>query len=335
MSPQTNKLGLHLSVVSSLLGSLGKLSQEAEESGYSSLWVAEVAGPNAFVALAPCAMATRRVELATGVVPIQIRTPGVLAMETLALNELSSGRAIAGLGVSSPVIVERWHGASYRKPVTAMRECVHIMRELFTNRRCKFEGKVYKCDFRHSLAIGAPRSPRIYLAALNPPMLRLAGEVADGVLLNYSPPEAVPAMIAEVRAGAELAGRNPADVDIAIYLRMCITDEEDKALESFKRELVGYAFVDSYNEMFARYGLGDQFAEMRRLWREGRGGEAHKALRDADMRRIGAFGDAKNGREFVARFRAAGVNHPVIFPTGTGRSAERDFQNTMRAMVGA
>jgi alkanesulfonate monooxygenase SsuD/methylene tetrahydromethanopterin reductase-like flavin-dependent oxidoreductase (luciferase family) len=84
MSPQTNKLGLHLSVVSSLLGSLGKLSQEAEESGYSSVWVAEVAGPNAFVALAPCAMATRRVELATGVVPIQIRTPGVLAMETLA-----------------------------------------------------------------------------------------------------------------------------------------------------------------------------------------------------------------------------------------------------------
>src|SRR6202051_4672069 len=126
MSPQTNKLGLHLSVVSSLFGSIGKLSQEAEESGYSSVWVAEVAGPNAFVALAPCAMATRRVELATGVVPIQIRTPCVLAMETLALNELSSGRAIAGLGVSSPVIVERWHGVSYRKPVTAMRECVHI-----------------------------------------------------------------------------------------------------------------------------------------------------------------------------------------------------------------
>ncbi|MGA8058940.1 MAG: LLM class flavin-dependent oxidoreductase, partial [Candidatus Binataceae bacterium] len=108
MSQQNNKLGLHLSVVSSLFGSLGKLSQEAEQSGYASLWVAEVAGPNAFVALAPCAMATKRVDLATGVVPIQIRTPGVLAMEAMALNELSGGRAIAGLGVSSPVIVERW-----------------------------------------------------------------------------------------------------------------------------------------------------------------------------------------------------------------------------------
>src|ERR1700736_1670498 len=161
MSQQTNKLGLHLSVVSSLFGSMGNLSQEAEESGYASLWVAEVAGPNAFVALAPCAMATKRVDLATGVVPIQIRTPGVLAMETLAVNELSGGRAIAGLGVSSPVIVDRWHGASYQKPVTAMRECVTIMRQLFTEGRSKFEGEVYKSDFRLGMKSSQERPPKI------------------------------------------------------------------------------------------------------------------------------------------------------------------------------
>src|SRR5258708_13216046 len=102
-----------------------------------------------------------------------------MAMGFLTINELSGGRAIAGLGVSSPVIVERWHGASYRKPVTAMRECVHIMRELFTNRRCKFEGKVYKCDFRHSLPIAPPRSPRIYLPPLTPPILTLPAKATS------------------------------------------------------------------------------------------------------------------------------------------------------------
>ncbi len=335
MPSHTNKLGLHLSIVSSAFGSIGNLAREAEERGYSSVWVAEVAGPNAFVSLAPCALATKRVDLATGVVPIQIRTPAVLAMEALALNEMSGGRAVAGLGVSSPVIVERWHGASYRLPVTAMRECVHIMRELFANGRCKFEGKVYKCDFRHSLRTTAPRPPRICLAALNPPMLRLAGEAADSVLLNYSPPEVMAEKIAEVRAGAARAGRNPDDVDIAIYLRMCITDEPDAALEAFKRELAGYAFVDAYNQMFEHQGLGAQFAEVRRLWREGKRDEAHKAFSDDDMRRIGAFGPPEVGRKFVASFRAVGVTHPVIFPIGPGRTAERDFQNTMRAMVGA
>jgi 5,10-methylenetetrahydromethanopterin reductase len=335
MPSEAKKLGLHLSIVSSALTSLPELAREAEAMGYSSLWVAEVAGPNAFVSLAPCAQATKRAELGTGVVPIQIRTPGVLAMETLALNEISGGRAIAGLGVSSPVIVERWHGASYRTPVTAMRECVHIMRELFQNGRCKFEGKVYKCDLRHTLRTKAPHAPRIYLAALNPPMLRLAGEVADGVLLNYRTPESLAESIADVRAGAEQAGRNPAEVDIAIYLRMCITGDEDAALEAFKRELAGYAFVDSYNQMFARYGLADQFAEVRRLWREGKRDEAHKALSDADMRQIGAFGTPRAGLDFVARFRAAGATHPVIFPIGPGRTAERDFRNTMQAMAGA
>jgi probable F420-dependent oxidoreductase len=335
MPTETKKLGLHLSIVSSAFGSLGDLAREAEENGYSSLWVAEVAGPNAFVSLVPCALATKRVDLATGVVPIQIRTPGVLAMEALALNEISGGRAIAGLGVSSPVIVERWHGASYRLPVTAMRECVHIMRELFTTGRCKFQGKVYKCDFRHSLRTTAPRQPRIYLAALNPPMLQLAGEVADGVLLNYSPPEVMAAKIAEVRAGAEKAGRDPKEVDISIYLRMCVTDDAQGAIDAFKRELAGYAFVDAYNQMFERQGLGEQFAEVRRLWREGKRDEAHKAFSDDDMRQIGAFGPAEAGRKFVASFRAVGVTHPVIFPIGPSRTAERDFRNTMRAMVDA
>ena len=95
-------------------------------------------------------MRTSTAELAHGVVPIQIRTPGAMAMGYLTINELSGGRVIAGLGVSSPVIVERWHGAVYRKPVTAMRECVTIMRQLFTEGRSKFAGEVYKCDFRLS-----------------------------------------------------------------------------------------------------------------------------------------------------------------------------------------
>ena len=330
-----NRIGLHTSVLSGSLKDKLALAREAEELGYSSLWVAEVSGPDAIVSLSALALNTSKADLSTGVIPIQIRTPGVMAMSFLSINEISGGRAIAGLGVSSPVIVERWHGLAYRKPVTAMRECVTIMRQLFTEGRAKFDGEVYKCDFRLGMRITAPRPPRIYLAGLNAPMLRLAGEVADGVLMNYSPPDAVPPMVAQIHEGARKAGRDPKAIDVAIYARMCVTDEVDKAVDAFKRELAGYAFVDSYNQMFARYGLGDQFAEVRRLWREGKRDDAFKSLSDNDMRRIGAFGSAQSGQEFVARFRAAGVTHPVIFPIGPGRTAERDFQNTMRAMVGA
>jgi probable F420-dependent oxidoreductase len=329
------KLGLQLSIGGGAPAERFKFAQEAEGLGYSSLWVAEVSGPDALVTLGALAVNTSKAELATGVIPMQIRTPGVNAMAFLTIHELSGGRAIAGLGVSSPVIVERWHGASYQKPVTAMRECVTIMRQLFTEGKSRFQGEVYKSDFRLSMRPTQKRPPKIYLAGLNAPMLQLAGEVADGVLMNYSPPDAMPAMRKEIHAGAQKAGRNPADIDVGIYIRMCITDEETKAIDQFRRELATYAFVDSYNKMFAGYGLADEFAEVRRMWKEGKRDEAPNAISDASARKIAAFGGPQVGRDFVAKFRAAGVTHPVVFPIGPGATFARDSLTTMRALADA
>jgi probable F420-dependent oxidoreductase len=333
--PEQKKLGLHLSLVDGTPAERLAFAREAEGLGYTSIWTTEVAGPDALVSLGPLALNTSKVQLATGVVPIQIRTPGVMGIAFLTIHELSAGRAIAGLGVSSPVLVERWHGAVYRKPVTAMRECVAIMRQLFTHGRAKLEGEVYRCDFRLGFRPAAKHPPKIYLAALNAPMLRLAGEVADGVLMNYSPPEAVGAMVKEIHEGARKAGRNLAEVDLAIYARICITDEQDKALDAFRRELATYAFVDSYNRMFARYGLGDELAQVRRLWKRGKRNDAPKAISEASARKIAAFGPAWDGRDFIARFRAAGITHPVVFPVGPAATFVRDAANTMRAMAGS
>src|SRR5215475_6694077 len=322
---EARKLGLQISLGSGPIRDRLALAKEAEDLGYTSLWVAEVSGPDALVSLGALALNTSKADLATGVIPIQIRTPGAIAMSFLTINEFSDGRAIAGLGVSSPIIVERWHGASYRMPVTAMRECVTIMRQLFTEGRSKFEGKVYKSDFRLGIRQTAPRHPRIYLGVLNKPMLRLAGELADGVLMNYSPPEAMAPMIKEIHEGARASGRDPGAIDIGIYVRMCISADEDRAVDSFKRELASYAFVDSYNKMFARYGLADEFVELRRLWQEGKREEAPRAISDASARKIAAFGGPEVGREFIQRFRAAGVTHPVVFPIGPAATHARDY----------
>jgi probable F420-dependent oxidoreductase len=310
-------------------------AREAESLGYSCLWLPEVSGPDALVALGALTAHTRSIELATGVVPIQIRTPAVLGTAFLTLNELSEGRAIAGLGVSSPIIVERWHGASYRKPLTAMRECVEIMRQLFRDGRVKFDGAVYKAELRLRMPILQKRAPRIYLAALNPPMLRLAGEVADGVLLNYSPAEAVAKQVAVVREAAKAAGRNADDLDYAVFARMCVTDEAEAARLAFKRELATYAFVESYQKMFASIGMEREMAEVRRMWHAGQRDQAPTAISDASADKLGSFGTADRARDFIARFRAAGITHPVVFPVGPTRTNQRDFLNTMRALAGA
>ena len=160
---EARKLGLQISLGSGPIRERLALAKEAEDLGYSSLWVAEVSGPDALVSLGALALNTTKADLATGVIPIQIRTPGAMAMSFLTINEYSQGRAIAGLGVSSPIIVERWHGASYRRPVTAMRECATIMRQLFSEGRSKFEGKIYKSDFRaRNAGHGTPPSPHLH-----------------------------------------------------------------------------------------------------------------------------------------------------------------------------
>lgn len=336
MAEAKQNLGLHMTLATTNFdSSILKLAGEAEKLGYSTLWMGEVDGHDTFVMLAALAHATSTAGLATGIAPIQLRPPSVTARSFLTLNEISGGRAVAGIGVSSPAIVERWHGLSYHKPLLALRECVQIMRDLFSEGRCKFQGKVYRCDFRLGFCRTQARAPRIYIAALNPPMLRLAGEIADGVVLNYSPPEAVPALIAEIRAGAERADRRLADIDVAIYLRMCITAEEGEAIQAFKRELATYAFADTYVRMFTRYGLADELGEVRRLWKEGKRDQAPDAISEASARKLALFGPREAGRDFVARCRAAGITQPVIFPIGPRGTAARDFSNTMRALAGA
>ena len=142
-------------------------------------------------------------------------------------------------------------------------------------------------------------------------------------------------MVAEIRRGAEKAGRNPADIDVGIYVRICITPDEDKAVRLFKRELASYAFVDSYNKMFARYGLGERIRGSAKAVDRGQARHAPDAISDASARKIATFGNEQAGREFVASFRAAGVTHPVVFPIGPASTHARDYPTTMRALAGA
>ena len=100
-------------------------------------------------------------------------------------------------------------------------------------------------------------------------------------------------MVQHIAEGAKAAGRDPSAVDVGIYIRMCITEDEAKAVDSFRRELASYAFVDSYNKMFARYGLAAEFDEVRRLWKEGKRDEAPRAISEASCRKIAVFGKAQ------------------------------------------
>jgi 5,10-methylenetetrahydromethanopterin reductase len=311
-----------------------ELAQEAERLGYRSLWTGEVSGLDAFTVLAAYATVTTGVHLGTAVIAIQTRTPVMTAMSFASLHAFSGGRALMGLGVGSPIIAERWHGVPYPPPLAAMREAVTITRQVLRGERTDFAGTYYRTKgFQLSVSLPKDKPVPLYLAALNRPMLRLAGELADGVLFNYSPAEAIAPMIAEVRKGAEAAGRDPNMIDYAMYVRCCVTDEVPAAVQAYKRELSSYGFVEPYVRMFTRYGFGDDIQGFRKLWQEGRRDEAVQCISDTMVHTLAAIGPKEKAKAYINACRQAGLTHPIVFPIGAPRNAPVELPRTIQELV--
>jgi probable F420-dependent oxidoreductase len=311
-----------------------ELAQEAERLGYRSLWTAEVNGLDALTVLSAYATVTSRVQLGTAVIAIQTRTPAMTAMSFGSLHLLSGGRALIGLGVGSPIIAERWHGVAYPPAVSAMREAVTIIRQVLRGERTNVDGKHFRSKgFQLGVTLPKDKPLPIYIAGLNTPMLRLAGEVADGVLFNYSPAEAIAPMIAEVGKGAEVAGRDPSTIDYAMYVRCCVTEDIASAVQAYKRELSSYGFVDPYVRMFTRYGFGEDMQGFRKLWQEGKREEAVQCISDKMAHTLAAIGPKEKGNEYIRACRAAGLTHPILFPIGAPKNASVDLPRTIQELA--
>jgi len=306
-------------------------AREAEARGYHTAWLGEVAGYDALVMSTVVATHTERLVVANGVLPVQTRTPVVLGLATASLNHLAPGRFALGLGLSSKTIVEQWHGLTFSPALAQIREAVEIIRKVATGERVNQEGKFYRVkNFR--LTGPAPKAPvRIYLAALGPEMLELAGEIADGVLLNWIPPEAVPASIAHLEAGARRAGRTLAEFEIASFVRTCVTDDAAAARAALARDITGYATVDVYASFFRTAGYPDEVAAVGAAWMSGDRAGAVKQVSPRMLDGLGVVGDEAFCRARIAEFAGVGVTQPVIVPFTSAGADHASLLRTLRA----
>ncbi len=246
--------------------------------------------------------------------PFQTRTPVLLGQTAATLAHLAPGRIALGLGVSSETIVGQWHGLPFRRPLAQQREAVTLLRAVLRGERVTFEGEFYRVrNFR--LLVPAPREPvRIYLAALGPRALELAGEIADGVLLNWMAPESVPAALEHLRKGAQRAGRSLEGFEIAGYIRTCVTDTPEAARAHLARDITGYAIVDAYAAYFRRSGFNAEVEALNAAWRAGDRAGAVKHLSRRALDGLGVVGDERFCRTRMEQYASAGLTMPVIVP---------------------
>jgi len=306
----------------------------AEELGYRSFWTAETVGPEAFSVLAAAGAAAPTLDLGTGVLALQLRTPQLTAMSAATLQALHPERdVLLGVGISSPVVTERWHGAPYgERPLARVREFLTLVRECLDGDAVSFDGTWYSASkFRLGVRLGE-RRPKLVLGALNQGMLRLAGELADGVLLNYLPATAVPWCVERVREGEERSGRAPGSCAIYAYVHVGVCEREDGA-ELARRDLFSYAVVDAYADAFRRAGFGEEITEIRARHAERDRDGALAAVSDEMVDAIDVMGDAAHVRAAVQAYVDAGVDVPVLMPLPWGPDRFAVVEATLRAVA--
>jgi F420-dependent oxidoreductase-like protein len=287
--------------------------------------MAEAWERESFGLLAELAVRTRSIGLGTGIINVFSRSPALIAMSAATLDEMSGGRFRLGLGTSGARVVEDFHGLEYGKPLTRLREAVEIIRALLAGERVDFKGECFEVSrFKLGFKPLRDRVP-IYIAALAPKSLRQLGEIADGWLPTLWPRRRLNEGISEIRAGAESAGRNASEIDIAPFTNVVVSDDLGSARAAARLPIAYYAggMGDYYRAMLARQGFADEADRIRQLWQRGRPKDAIRAVTDFMVDEIAICGPERNCIEQIDEMYSTGATLPIVPIPVEGRTAEK------------
>lgn len=320
-------LGVSLRDIGVSADVLSGWADAAEAGGYSGIWMPDVGGHDALTTLAAFAATTRRVLLGTGVVPVFSRSPVVLAQTAASLDDLAGGRFVLGLGAGARWPVERFFGTPWSDPFARLEATVAAVRSVAAGKEVDvaWEGGSSR-GFKLGFPPARPRLP-VVLAALNPRMLALAGRIADGVLLNWLPLGAAAEAVARVRQAAGDAGRDPAEVVVACYVRACLGDLAELA-DDLRPQVLTYLEYPAYAAMLRRAGI----AEVDRV-AAAPAGERLGLVSDQTVDTLVATGSADQVAERLEAYRRAGVDLPVLYPLPAGGHPTARVLATLTALA--
>ncbi|HZO83362.1 MAG TPA: LLM class F420-dependent oxidoreductase [Candidatus Binataceae bacterium] len=289
-----------------------ELVRTAERCGYVDVWSFESFATDAFAPLAAAAMIAPKMRLGTAIVPVFTRPPALIAMSAATVQQLSSGRFVLGLGISSRTIVEQWMGVPFEHPLTRLRETVAAIRDSFRGGKVNFSGKtVHINGFRLSVTLDTP--PPIYLGAQGAKMLRLAGEIGDGLITNFVTPATLPAMLEHVREGRRAAGKDPAaPLDVVCRIMIAVDDDEEKVRAELRRHLTAYVTVPTYNAFFREIGFEREARLALEAWNAGDRKAALASLPERMIEEIYVFGSVANCRRRLEQYLRAGVTTTAL-----------------------
>jgi len=309
---------------------------EAERLGVHDVWSAEAWGYDAISPLAYLAAKTSTIRLGTGIVQSGTRTPSLVAMTAMSMASLTNDRFILGFGTSGPQVVEGWHGITFKRQMTRMRELIEIVRLIESGERSSYSGKVYQLPLPggegKAIKSSAPlRDPvPIYLATLSPKTLQLTGELADGWLGTSFMPEHADVFFDDIKKGAEKAGRSLSDIDLQAGGAVAFGDDLEKLVQPRKPGLaftlgaMGSREHNFYNAAFRRAGYEDIALRVQTTWLDGKHDEARSMVPDELVLKTNLLGTEEMVKDRIRAYRDAGVTTLRVDPAGRDMASRLD-----------
>jgi F420-dependent oxidoreductase-like protein len=295
-------------------------AQEAERLGYSVVWAAEAYGSDAPTILSWIAGQTSTIDVGTAIMQIPARTPTMTAMTAATIDTLSGGRFRLGVGVSGPQVSEGWHGVRFGKPLARTREYVEIVRAALARKTVSYQGEFYTLPLPDGpgkalkLNFHPPREAvPIYLAAVGPRNLELAGEIADGWLAVFFNPEFGGELIASIAAGRERVGKTMEDFDVVPSVPVVVGDDIPACADVLRWYAalyvggMGSREQNFYNRLAVRMGFVDAAREVQNLYLDKRQRDAAAAVPLDFIDRTALLGPPDRIAEGLKRYAEAGV----------------------------
>lgn len=314
--------------------------QAADRLGYDIVWVPEAYGWDAVSIISMYACATERIKLGTGIINVFSRSPALIGQTTAALDTISGGRFVLGLGTSGHQVVAGWHGVPFSKGVRRMQETAEVVRCVLRRERLVYEGDVFQIPMGLKL-ITHPLRDRVpvYFATLTPAGLRATGATADGWLGVFYSPEHFPQIVRPlIEDGARAAGRDIADIAVGAFQTVVVTDDVAAGRDAVRPYIclyiggMGSREKNYYNRLWRSYGFEAEAERIQDLYLAKRRDEALAAVTDEMVDLVSIIGPVDRCRSRLDQLERSGLDEVALSLTVPGGD-ERDMLNALEALA--
>jgi alkanesulfonate monooxygenase SsuD/methylene tetrahydromethanopterin reductase-like flavin-dependent oxidoreductase (luciferase family) len=292
-----------------------------------SIWVPESWGRESFATLGAISQITKKAKLGTSIISIYARTPATVAMAATTLDMLSGNRTIIGLGTSTAAIVENWHGLTFGRPASRMKEYIECLKLMASGEKVNYDGEFFRVNNFKILHQPQRKQIPIFMAAVNKKMVSLASQLADGVLLYLRPLDELKKTVIDLKRN--IKGKN---FEVASSFICAMSNKEpEKACERAARTLAFYVAVGKYYSKFlSENGFKNEVERIAAEYSKGGTDAAAEFVSDRMLKSLAICGSDEECRQSLERFVSAGITLPIIQlnPVGDPESSFREMLST-------